>query len=274
MHNLPFIFQKSVAFLRKDFLNESSYKFSFVSHFAGILFSVLSMFFLSRLVGDAAQPYLSAYGGDYFSFVIIGVALAGYMQVALGTFSGSIREAQVTGTLEAMVATRTGAPVIILFSSIYSFAATTVRIFIYLLFGAFAFGLHLSQANYAGALLILCLTIICFSSIGILSASFILILKRGDPFNWIFTSLSWLLGGIYYPITVLPEWLQKISYLFPITHALEGIRLALLQGYPTRALFSSICPLLGFGLVMIPASIGMFRHAIRIAKMNGSLTQY
>jgi len=274
MNNLYLGFRKPVAFLRRDFLNESSYKFSFIIHFMGIIFSVLSIYFLSRLVGDAALPHLSGYGGDYFSFVIIGIALAGYMQVALGTFAGSIREAQITGTLEAMLATRTGVPVIILSSSLYSFVITSVRILIYLFFGALAFGIHLEQSNYLGAFLILCLTIVCFSSVGILWAGFIMVLKRGDPFNWIFTSLSWLLGGIYYPITVLPEWLQTVSTLFPITHALEGIRLALLQGYSTRSLLPAILPLLGFGIVMIPVSIWIFHHAIRIAKSNGSLTQY
>jgi ABC-2 type transport system permease protein len=239
-----------------------------------ILFSALSMFFLSRLIGDAAKPYLSEYGGDYFSFVIIGVALAGYMQVALGAFSANIREAQITGTLEAMIATRTSAPVVIFSSSLYDFLVTTVRILVYLLIGVFVFGLQLKQANYTGAVFILFLTIISFSSVGVISASFILIYKRGDPFNWIFTSLSWLLGGVYYPIAVLPEWLQPVSFLFPITHALEGIRMALLQGKTIGELFSSILPLIVFGLIMVPAGIFLFRHAVRVAKINGSLTQY
>ena len=274
MDNPGLFIRKPVAFLWKDFLNASSYKFAFVTQFAGILFSALSMFFLSRLVGETAQPYLGQYGGDFFSFVIIGVALAGYMQVALGAFAANIREAQITGTLEAMVATRTSAPMIILSSSLYSFLVTTIQILVYLLIGALAFGLQLKQANYFGAFLILFLTIISFSSVGVISASFILIYKRGDPFNWVFTSLSWLLGGVYYPITVLPEWLQTVSFVFPITHALEGIRLALLQGYATGELLSSILPLVVFGLIMVPAGILLFRYAVRVAKMNGSLTQY
>lgn len=274
MNSLRLCIRKPVAFLRKDFLNASSYKFAFVTQFAGILFSAFSMFFLSRLVGESAQPYLMPYGGDFFSFVIIGIALAGYMQVALNAFSGNIRDAQITGTLEAMIATRTSAPVIILSSSLYSFLVTTIRILAYLLIGAIAFGLQLKEANYTGAVLILLLTIISFSSIGLISASFILIYKQGDPFNWIFTSLSWLLGGVYYPITVLPEWLQPFSVLFPITHALEGIRLALLQGYRTWELLSAILPLTIFSLIMVPAGILLFRHAVHVAKINGSLTQY
>jgi hypothetical protein len=51
----------------------------------------------------------------------------------------------------------------------------------YLLFGGLAFGLNVGGANYSGALIILVLTIICCSSVGILSASFIMVLKKRRP---------------------------------------------------------------------------------------------
>lgn len=268
------IMTKPLAFIRRDFFNEASYKFSFLTHFIGIVFSASSLYFLSRLVGEAALPHLSQYGGDYLSFVMIGVALAGYMQVSLGVFAGSMREAQTTGTLEAMLTTRTSVSVIILSSSLYSFLATSVRIIVYLLFGMIAFGIRMNQSNYLGAGLILCLTILCFSGVGILSASFIMVLKKGDPFNWLFTGLSWLLGGIYYPVSVFPEWLQQVAFFFPITHSLEGMRLALLQGYSVAALMPNIIALAVFGLVVTPVSVLGFQYAVRAAKINGSLTQY
>ena len=274
VNNISMIVKKPLAFFLRDIINESSYKFAFITHFTGIVFSVFSLYFLSRLIGDAAIPYLKKYGGDYFSFLLIGVALAGYMQAALSSFSGSIRDAQTMGTLEAMLITQTAIPTIILSSSLYNFFITSIRILIYLVFGALAFGLDMGDANLPGALLILGLTVICFSSIGILSASFIMVLKKGDPFNWIFTSASWLLGGIYYPIAVLPEWVQNLSYLLPITHSLEGMRMALLQGYSTSNLFSSIFPLMIFTIIMLPLSIWVFKYSVRIAKLNGSLTQY
>ena len=101
-----------------------------------------------------------------------------------------------------------------------------------------------------------------------------MVLKKGDPFSWIFANLSWLLSGVYYPVSILPDWLQKVSYLIPVTHSLEGMRLALLKGYPLRDLLPSILPLLVFTVIMLPFSIWVFKYAVRIAKINGSLTQY
>jgi len=274
MINIILYIKKPFIFLYKDFINESSYKFAFITQFAGMFLSVLSLYFLSKLVGDSAIPHLKQYGGDYLSFLLIGLALVSYVQVSLRSFSGCIRNAQTLGTLEAMLVTQTKVSTIILSSSLYSFMITSIRIIVYLLFGALVFNLNISGANYLGAIIILCLTIICCSSIGIFSASFIMVLKKGDPLNWIFNSLSWLLSGVYYPVSILPEWLQKLSYLLPVTHSLEGMRLALLQGHSLEDLLPSIMPLLIFTVIMLPLSLWIFKFAVKRAKINGSLTQY
>lgn len=274
MNSLILYFKKPFIFLYKDFLNESSYKFAFITQSAGMFLSVLSLYFLSKLVGDSATPHLRQYGGDYLAFLLIGLALISYVQVALRSFAECIRNAQTLGTLEAMLVTQTKLPTIILSSSLYSFTVTSLRIIVYLLLGVIAFNLDIRGANYIGALIILFLTIVSCSCIGIFSASFIMVLKKGDPLNWIFNSLSWLLSGVYYPITILPEWLQHLSYLIPVTHSLEGMRLALLQGYSVSDLLHCIIPLLAFTVIMLPLSLWGFHYAVRQAKINGSLTQY
>ncbi len=265
---------KPWAFLLKDFIDETSYKFSFIIQFFGIFFTALVFFFLSKLFGNAISPFLKPYGGDYFSFVLIGIAFANYLQISLRSFSSCIRDAQILGTLEALLVTQTSIPTIIFSSSLYSFVLASFRVIVFLLIGVLALGLNIGDANFMGAILILLLTIFSFSSLGIISASFIMVLKRGDPLSWIFTSMSWLLGGVYYPITVLPDWVQKFSYLLPITYSLEGMRLALLQGYTLRELFPSIIPLLIFTIIMLPISIWVFKYAVKKAKVDGSLIKY
>jgi ABC-2 type transport system permease protein len=178
------------------------------------------------------------------------------------------------GTLEAMLVTPTKVDMIIVSSSLWDYIFATFRILIFLLLGVFVFGVDMGNANLFAALIILILTIICFSSLGIISASFIMIFKRGDPVNWVFGSVSALLGGVLYPITVLPGWLQIFSYLLPITYSLRGMRHALLQGYSLAALGLDIVALIVFSVVLMPLGILCFRYAVRKAKMEGSLTQY
>lgn len=265
---------KPLAFVRRDLINESSYKFSFFIQFLGIFVSCLTFYFLSRLLGDAVIPYLKPYGGNYFSFVLIGIALFSYLGVSMESLSDSIREGQMLGTLEALLVTQTGIPTIIISSTLYNYILATFEVAIYFLVGIFLFGLDIGNANLTGALLILLLTITSFSSFGILSASFVMVLKKGDPIAWLFTSISQILGGLFFPVSVLPKWLQKLSYFLPVTHSLEGMRLALLKGYTLWALMPNVIALIVFSIIMLPASVLAFKYAVRKAKMDGTLTQY
>jgi len=271
---LILIYRKALTFIKRDFIIATSYRFAFFLQLFGILFSVLTFYFLARMFGDAAIPYLEPYGGDYFSFVLIGIAFSSYLTTGLGSFSGSIRNEQMMGTLEAMLVTPTKTSLIIVFSSLWNFIFTSIRVLAYLSIGVFLLNVNMSNANLFGALITLILTIICFSSLGIISASFIMVLKQGDPINWAFSAVSGLLGGVFYPITVLPQWLQMFSHILPITYSLRAMRHALLQGYTLEALAPDIFALVIFSIVMLPLSIITFKYAVRRAKVDGSLTQY
>jgi ABC-2 type transport system permease protein len=266
--------KKPLAFVWRDFMNEKSYKLAFSMQFFGIFITTLTFFFLSRLLGDVSISYLKPYGGNYFSFVLIGIAFFSYLGVSIQGLSKSIREGQMLGTLEALLVTQTGIPTIILSSSLYSFLWASFKVAVYLLLGAFVFGIPMGNANLTGALILLVLTITSFSSLGIISASFIMVLKKGDPISKIFTGISGLLGGLYYPISVLPDWLKNFSYLLPITYSLEGMRLALLRGYSLRELMPNIIALAIFSIIMLPLSILIFGYAVKKAKRDGTLTQY
>jgi ABC-2 type transport system permease protein len=180
----------------------------------------------------------------------------------------------MTGTLEALLVTQTEIPTIILSSSLYSFIFTSFRVIAFLILGSLFFGMNISHANYFTGIIVLILTITSLSSFGILSASFVMIFKKGDPTTWLLMSVSWFLGGVYYPISVLPEWLHKLSYLLPITHSLEGMRMSLLKGSSLQEILPNVLALLAFTIFILPLSVMVFRYAVDQAKRNGSLTQY
>jgi len=268
------MWRKVLAFIKRDFSITASYRLSFFFQFFGIFFSVVTFYFIAKLFGKAAIPYLESYGGDYFSFVLIGIAFSDYLGVGLGSFAGTIREGQMLGTLEAMLVTPTRVHTIVLFSSIWQFLLTSIRVLAYILLGAFFFGVSIIRPNIPAALLVLILTILAFSSLGIISASFIMVFKRGNPLNWLIGSFSTLFGGVFFPITILPGWLQKVSYFLPITYSLRAMRHALLQSYPFQELGFDILILALFSVVLLPFSIYAFKVGVSRAKKDGSLTHY
>ena len=266
--------EKPLAFIWRDLINEATYKLAFIMQFFSIFISILTLFFLSKLLGDVGVFHLKPYGGNYFAFVVIGIAFFSYLGVSMKEVSKVIREGQMLGTLEALLVTQTNIPTIIISSTFYSFIWATFQVSVYLLLGTLLFGINLGNANIVSALSILLLTIISFSGIGIMSASFVMILKKGDPVAWIIGAVSGLLGGVYYPISVLPDWLQKISYLLPVTYSLEAMRLALLKGHSLSDLAPTILILMAFSTIIFPLSILIFKYAVRRAKIDGSLTHY
>ena len=125
--------KKALAFVKRDVTIQMSYKLSFFLQFFGIFFSVLTFYFVAELIGDAAVPYLEPYGGDYFSFVLIGIAFESYLWTGLRSFSASIRSGQMMGTLEAMLVTPTKVDTIVVSSSLWDYIFSTFRILIFLL---------------------------------------------------------------------------------------------------------------------------------------------
>jgi ABC-2 type transport system permease protein len=262
------------AFIRRDFLVEASYRVSFWLQFVGLFFSVWVWYFLAAWLGGTSIPYLEAYGGSPFAFILIGVAFSGYFGVAMSSFAASIRQAQTTGTLEAMLTTPTRLSVIILSSSLWSYLLTTLKVLLYLGIGAGLLGVELRGGNLPAALLVLALSILTFSSLGILAASFIMILKRGDPITWAVSAVSGLLGGVYFPVEVLPGWLAWVARLIPVTYALRALRMGLLQGASMAALAPDLLTLLLFSLILLPLSLAGFWFSVRQARRDGSLTHY
>jgi ABC-2 type transport system permease protein len=262
------------AFLWRDILNQISYRLSFFLELLGIFPIVIMFFFLSEMIDSNIATPLRPYGGEYFPFVLIGIAMQNYLMVSLRGFSASLRESQLSGTIEAVLVTPVTIPMFLLGSTAYSFVFNSLRILIYLGIGSLLFGIQFNWSQGWMLATTMILTMVTFISLGIISASFILIFKKGDPINWGFNVISWLLGGVYYPITILPLWLQKAAAFIPMTHSLELLRTGLLNGHGTAAMAGHLFSLALWGGIALPLSLLCFRYALKHARVRGTLGHY
>ena len=265
---------KMLAILTRDFQAARSYRLSFLFQFTGPVFLLLVFFFLARILESAIIPALERYGGNYFAFALIGIIFGSYVSIALASTSANIRAYQASGTLEVLLTTRTGLGTIIFGASLYSFLTRSVFILIYLLIGATIFRVDFSLANPLTAIVALALMILAMLGMGMLSASFILLFKRGDPVSMLLAQSSFLLSGVVYPVSVLPEKLQIGSALLPHTHALEAFRLGLLQGYSVLDVAPQLGAVALFALAFLPLGYFAFQYALHRARVEGSLGQF
>lgn len=257
------------AFLKRDFIISSTYKLDFMLRYVGIFFSVFSFFFISKLVPNSA---VAEYGSDYFSFVLIGIAASNFIDMAQNRFANVLRDMQTTGTIEVLFSSRTKLSAIIVGSSMWGYINSFLNVIVHFIFGILIFNAHI-EINFT-VIFVLLLNILCFQAIGIIAGSMTIIYKKGDPLTWVFGSLSALLAGTLYPISVLPQGLQHIAELLPLTHGLRAIRLAALKGYSLSMLQGDLLFLIIFAAIAFPLSLKLFKYALKKARRDGSLMKY
>ena len=273
MNTLRLMFE----FLRRDAKIAASYRLQFIFQIASVMSVCITFFFLSIMMRrvEGGISSLGDYGGHYFGFVLIGLAFSSYLDAALRMLAQSIRQAQMTGTLEAMLATRTPVAAVVAGSSMYTLAFTTVRMGTFLGFGSLLLEQQrLHWEAWPGALAVLLLTILATLALGIFAAGFIVLFKQGDPITGAIAGLSWLLSGILYPKEIFPIWVQGMADWLPMTHTLRAMRLALLTGAEMPAFMDSMRFLAGFAAIAIPLALLWFRFAVGRARTAGSLAKY
>ena len=258
----------ALAFVKRDVSMALSYRLSFAFQFLGSLVMIATFYFLAQVLS------VDVYGGDPFAFILIGLAFSRYMTLSMSTFSNSIREGQVMGTLEIMLLSPTRLSKILLSSSVWAYLFTSLQIVLFLALGVLVFGVDLGGANVVTALVVLLLSIVSFAGIGMISAAFIMVLKKGDPIAFALSGLSVLLAGVYYPVDVLPGGLQALSKALPLTHSLDGMRGALQNGDTLSQTWPEIQALIIFAVVLLPVAFIGFRYAVKRARVEGTLVHY
>ncbi|MDM8527196.1 ABC transporter permease [Anaerolineales bacterium HSG24] len=266
---------KAGAFLRRDFQTQSSYRLNFFMQVIGILVSISIFYFISQILGTAISPYMSRYGDiDYFHFALMGIAFYPFIGISANSLSESIHEYQHTGTLEVLFISPTPILPLLLMSTLWRYCWATGETLFYLLTAAFLFQADLNWMGISSAFVVILLTIFANMGLGLINASFVLVTKRVSPLARLTRVITNLLSGIYYPIEILPNWLQTFSYFLPATYAFEALRQTMLQGAKLSDIGLLLLPLIAFSLILLPIGLISFHYAIRWAKTDGSLSQY
>src|SRR5436190_2517741 len=141
-----------------------------------------------------------------------------------------------------------------------------------ILFGVVAafIGIHLPNANFAAALALLAIASISFIGIGMMTSVLPLISpEKGAQLGFVAQGMMLVVSGVYYPVSVMPGWMQSIATISPATYALRGCRASIIDGAPLA--WANVWPLLLIAVVSIPLGLGIFNRGGRYAKKHGKL---
>jgi ABC-2 type transport system permease protein len=265
---------KALAFIRRDFHTQISYRLDFLMRLAGILISVSIFYFISQILGIAVNPYLQRYGSDYFHFALLGIAFYPLINPSANSMAEVVHEYQHTGALEVLFLSPTPFLATMVMSTLWRYCWAFAESLFYLMMAALLFQAHLDWSNILSAITVVLLSILAHAGVGLINASFVLVTKRPSPLARFLGLITNLLTGVYYPIEVLPHWLRLFSYLLPTTYSLDALRRTMLQNASLIDVRHDLLALGGFTAVLLPVGLITFRFAVRWAKIDGSLSQY
>ncbi len=256
------------AFVVRDFHTQRSYRFALAQSIIGVVFAAGLYFFIGGLIRGA--PELDVAGGSYFGFVVVGLALSAFLDSSMYQIASVFRNEQIVGTLEALVASPLGLSTILIGSSVITYALAAVQALAYIAVGALL-GVDLSHANWGVGIVIAVLAVGCFAALAAIVTAVGIVTKRGNPLAFIVSSLSALVGGAYFPPSLLPTWLQWLTAVHPLSYATRALREAILGGASLLVIAPDLFALLAFNAVLLPVSLYAFRTSVRMARMDGSL---
>ncbi|PYS82242.1 MAG: hypothetical protein DMF67_13670 [Acidobacteria bacterium] len=276
MRSLLLLMGRVRAFVVRDFQLAVSYRLDFLMRILSILFVTTTLFFISQIFA-ATFSTPDAQWRDPFLAWITALPFLNYFMTGFSSLATAIRSEQAQGTLESVLMTPIGIPTLIVASSAWDFTQASFHSFLYLFFGWAFFGVEY-RGSFLLAALFLLLTTLVFASIGILSASFAVVFKRGDPFGVIIGTGSALFSGVFFPVQLLSQvagrGFRLVSQLIPTTYGIDGIRRVLIQGQSFAEVRRPLLTLLVFLVALLPFSLWVFTRAVRRAKREGSLIQY
>jgi len=204
--------------------------------------------------------------------LLIGAVIWAYLGMIFEILTETVAWERWEGTIEYTFMAPLSRPVHLAGMGLFAIAYGLVQSVLLFTVVAFFFDLSLPNANFTAALVVLAVASISFVGIGMMTSVLPLISpEKGTQLGFIAQGILLVVSGVYYPVTVLPEWMQWIATISPATYALEGVRDAILEGDGLAALADEIWPLLVIGAVSIPLGLAVFGQGERYAKRHGKL---
>jgi ABC-2 type transport system permease protein len=267
LHKLP-------AFFRRDLLVLVSYRLAFFSDWVNLIFEVVLLFFVGRLIDPSVLPSFGGVHPTYVEFAAVGIAIGSILQANTARAMSAIRSEQVVGTLEMVFLSPTAPTTVLMGIVVYDLVYVPIRSVIFLA----ALSLLTDVRFSLSALIPVMVIFVAFApflwGLSFVGAAGMLTFRRGAGIAGLTAAVLVITSGSFFPVTVLPEWLQLVARLNPITIAVDGVRAALLGAAGWAEAFRSAISILPFAAVSLALGVLALRAALRRERRRGTLGLY
>ena len=171
--------------------------------------------------------------------LLIGAVVWAYLGILFEFLMETVAWERWEGTIEYTFMAPLSRAMHLAGQGVFAIAYGLIRaLFLYAVCAFVFFDLSTPDANYLAAFVVLLISSISFIGIGMMMSVLPLISpEKGTQLGFVAQGTLLVVSGVYYPVAVLPEWMQALAKISPATYALDGIRAAILEGQGLTAMW-------------------------------------
>jgi ABC-2 type transport system permease protein len=260
----------ALAVMERDLRLFLSYRLRPITLLVGPLTTVTLFYYVSRLV---KLPALGSSDG-YFAYVVVGVVVLDILTSTIAVTPVTLRQELVAGTFERLALSPfgpvRGVAAMMVFPLLQAFVLATAT----LVFAALVFGMPIAWPDIVLAAPAAVLGAAAFAPFGLLTVAAILVVKQALAGASIILTAMSIVAGVYFPVTLLPDWIEWLSNVQPFTPAVDLLRHLISAAPSTDPPLLDAAKLLAWAAVLLPASIWVLGAAIHYSRRRGTIIEY
>jgi ABC-2 type transport system permease protein len=210
---------------------------------------------------------------DLFSYAIVAMAGNAFVMNTLFWVGEILDRERVKGTLVALFMTPCSRYAWLGGFTAAGLAETLVVATFTIVIGRVGFGVHFNP-NVPALLVITPLFLASLWGMGLVFSGIGLLLKKSNQLANLVYNFMMLLGGAYYPVAQMPDWLRYPARVLPLGYGLQALADAALHHASWRTLAPNLLPLAGFAVAMPLLGALAFRWLEHLVRVRGELDVY
>lgn len=266
--------RKIGAFLRRDWFIVLSYRAAFLADWVSLLIQMVTFSYVAKIVDPSALPSVDGRQLEYLEYVAVGIAVTSFVQIALGRVVTTIRGEQLMGTLEALLLTPTAKVTLQAGIVAYDLLYVPIRTALFLLGAALFFGVDLRLSGLLPFLAVLAAFIPFVWGLGVTTAASVLAFRRGNAVTGLAAVALSLTSGAFFPLDLLPGWVQATARWNPARVALDASREAMLGTAGWDDVVGPVVKLALMAVLALTIGFSAFGFALAHERRRGTLGQY
>jgi ABC-2 type transport system permease protein len=265
---------KVTAFIRRDVLIALSYRAAFVGDILQMAMQITLFALIGQVVDTNELPTYNGSQASYLEFVVVGSTLTMLTGTLLARVATAIRQEQLIGTFEALLVTPTRMATLQIGAVALDAIRIPLRMIVFLAAVTLVFSLDLQPSGIGPALVILSVFAPFVWGLGLISAGAMVTFRRGGRALGAFVTGVGIASGVYFPLSVLPDWLETLAAGNPFAIAIEGLREALIGGAGWSVIDSDVLLLAPLAVASLALGGIAFHAAVGRERRNGTLGLY